>query len=65
MTLYVIIKTAYGVKRVYPACERSLLICKLIGTSTIPPHAVSIIKQLGISLVVVETKIRHVETLIW
>jgi hypothetical protein len=47
MTITVEIKTVYGNRTVYPACEKSRLLAGLTGNRTLTPDAIEIVKKLG------------------
>lgn len=47
MTLTVILKSNYGTRAVYPACEISRKLAALIGTKTFTDAAIEQIKGLG------------------
>lgn len=58
MNIKVTIKNVYGNELVYPACETSSLLAKLLHTKTFTPQAIEIIKKLGYTLEVL-TPILH------
>jgi hypothetical protein len=47
MEFLVKLKTVYGNEVVYPACDTSRKFAELLGTKTITPHALKIIRELG------------------
>ena len=40
-------KTVWGTERIYPICERSKLLTRLVGQKTLDRSAIEIIRQLG------------------
>jgi hypothetical protein len=49
----VTIKSIYGRDTIYPVCPRSKLFASLKGQKTLTPYDISIIKQLGYTVLVV------------
>jgi hypothetical protein len=47
MEFLVKLKTVYGNEMVYPACDTSRKFAELLGTKTITPQALKIIRELG------------------
>jgi len=47
MKLLVTIKNVYGNELVYPACDKSELLCALANTKTFTEYNIAICKQLG------------------
>ena len=47
MNITVRIGTNYGVRAIYPYCEKSKLLAQLAGTRTITTHALKTITALG------------------
>lgn len=49
--LFVIERTAYGTKRIYPACELSKLVCDWLRKKTLSERDLEYIGRLGIGVV--------------
>jgi hypothetical protein len=47
MKIKIDIRTVYGTKKMYPACERSQLLCDLTGHKTFTSANIDTIKKLG------------------
>ncbi len=47
MKIIISIKSVYGKECIYPACETSLLLSKLIGAKTFQPRHIELLKELG------------------
>lgn len=47
MVLTISIKNVYGTEMVYPACDQSRLLVKLLKSKTFTKQAIYILKQLG------------------
>lgn len=52
MKITVEIKTVYGNERIYPICDKALLLAKLAGSVTLTRASIDIIKKLGYEIVV-------------
>jgi hypothetical protein len=50
------IKTIYGVDKIYPACPKAELFCKLVSQKTLTQRDVGLIKQLGIEVKVANSR---------
>jgi hypothetical protein len=50
MEITVRITGQYGLRVVYPVCEKALLLARLAGFKTLPAHALETIKALGYSI---------------
>jgi hypothetical protein len=50
MQITVRIAGQYGLRVIYPVCEKSLLLARLAGFKTLPAHALETIKALGYSI---------------
>lgn len=59
--LRVRVKHVYGVKTVYPACEKSKLLCELIGSKSLTARSKRIIEKLGYSFSVVPESLDNEE----
>lgn len=47
MKITVEIKMVYGNERIYPVCDKALLLAKLAGSVTLTRSSIDIIKKLG------------------
>ena len=47
MNLKLTVRTIYGVRKYYPACEKSTLLVQLTGHKTFTAQNIDILKQLG------------------
>jgi len=47
MEITVEVKNVYGQEKIYPVCDKAVLLTRLIGTKTIPHYALCLIKELG------------------
>lgn len=47
MKIQVTVKSTYGTERIYPVCESAKLFASLIGSTTLPPRTIDLIKRLG------------------
>lgn len=47
MTITIEIRDVYGIRTIYPACDKARLLARLAGTKTITRHALETIKALG------------------
>ena len=61
--IVVIIKSVYGVDKVYPACENSRRFAEIAGTKTLTEHTLRQIKAMGILVETTDTK-THLERMI-
>ena len=52
MKITVEIKMVYGNERIYPICDKALLLAKLAGSVTLTRASIDIIKKLGYEIVV-------------
>lgn len=52
MKITVEIKTVYGNERIYPICDKALLLAELAGSVTLTRASIDIIKKLGYEIVV-------------
>ena len=43
-------KSVYGRDLFYPACDKSNILCELIGAKTLPIESLQLIKQLGFTV---------------
>ncbi len=50
MNLKLIVKTIYGVKKYYPACDKSKLLVELTGHKTFTVNNIEVLKALGCSI---------------
>jgi hypothetical protein len=50
--LQVTVRTVYGTDTVYPACNASLLLCRLIGRKTFTHADIRTLKELGYTFTV-------------
>jgi hypothetical protein len=50
MNITVTIKNVYGNELTYPVCETAKTFARLLGTKTIPDHALQHIKALGYTI---------------
>lgn len=50
MEITVRIAGQYGLRVVYPVCEKALLFARLAGYKTLPTHTLEAIKALGYSI---------------
>lgn len=55
-TIKVELKETYGTQRVYPVCDTAILLARLTKQTTFTSRNVTILKQLGYTIQVVETK---------
>jgi hypothetical protein len=51
-TIKVEIKSVFGNKKIYPACEKAQGFCKLIGQKTLTDRDIDRIKELGYEVLV-------------
>ena len=61
--IVVIIKSVYGVEKVYPACENSRRFAEIAGTKTLTEHTLRQIKAMGILVEITDTK-THLERMV-
>lgn len=54
MEIKVRIVSQFGNKRIFPACEKAELFCKIAGTTTLTDAAIKAIKSLGYTVSVVQ-----------
>lgn len=47
MTITIEMRDIYGIRTIYPACDKARLLARLAGTKTITRHALETIKALG------------------
>lgn len=47
MEIFVTVKDVYGVRKIYPACDRAQAFARIAGTKTLTNEAVEAIKELG------------------
>lgn len=52
MEITVRITGRYGLRVVYPVCEKALLLARLAGYKTLPTHTLETIKALGYTIAV-------------
>lgn len=57
MTITIEIRDIYGIRTVYPACDKSRLLARLAGTKTITRHALETIRALGYTVEVKQPEI--------
>ena len=57
MIIKVEIKKQYGTERIYPRCETSELLCRLIQQSSFTRRDIDLIKQLGYKIELVTEKV--------
>lgn len=50
------IKTIYGVDKIYPACPKAEVFCKLVNQKTLTERDVELIKQLNIEVKVANSR---------
>lgn len=50
--IFVTLKDVYGVRKVYPACEKSRLFADIAGTTTLTDQNIARIKALGYTVTV-------------
>jgi hypothetical protein len=51
MKITVKIKNVFGHERIYPVCPQAKLFARLAGHKTLTRHAISVIKDMGYSVV--------------
>jgi hypothetical protein len=56
MTITIEIRDIYGIRTIYPACDKSRLLARLAGTKTITRHALETIKALGYTVEVKQSE---------
>ena len=49
-TIQVEIKTVYGTQKIYPACEKAEVFCKMVGQKTLTETDIRRIKELGFTV---------------
>jgi hypothetical protein len=54
-TIRVNIKSVYGEEKIYPACQKAVTFCKMLGQKTLTTANIASIKQLGFQVEVVST----------
>lgn len=64
ITITVEIRQAWGVKRIYPACDTAKVFCEIAGTETFTPRVIELVKQLGYVVKVKATKQETLEDMI-
>lgn len=47
MEIFVTVKDVYGVRKIYPACDRAQKFARIAGTKTLTNEAIEAIKALG------------------
>lgn len=57
MSLQVRVSDSYGTRKIYPACEKSKLLAKLVGRKTLNVGDVKILKALGYEVNVVQESV--------
>lgn len=45
--LRLLVKNVYGQRRIYPACEKSMVLAKMLGSKSIPEYQIDYLKELG------------------
>jgi hypothetical protein len=50
MTIYVIVKQAYGKDVTYPSCSKSQTFADIAGTKTLTPDTLNLIAKLGVTV---------------
>jgi hypothetical protein len=55
-TIQVEIKTIYGVDKIYPACPKAEVFCKLLNQKTLTDRDIELIKQLDIAVQVANSR---------
>lgn len=50
-------KDVYGIRRIYPVCEKAMIFAKLTGKQTLTIDAITYIKQLGYTIKVQQEEI--------
>lgn len=55
-TIKVQIKETYGTERVYPVCPTAILLARLTKQTTFTSRNITILKELGYTIAVIETK---------
>jgi hypothetical protein len=49
-SITVSIKSVYGVDKIYPACPKAEVFCKLLNQKTLTDRDIDLIKKLGIAI---------------
>ena len=57
MEIKVKVVSQFGNRRVFPACDKSELFCKIAGTTTLTDSAIKSIKELGYTVAVVHDEV--------
>lgn len=57
MTIQVQIRQAYGRENIYPICEKAKLFAQLVGQKCLTRQDITVIKQLGYTIEIIENKI--------
>ena len=57
MTITIEIRDIYGIRTIYPACDKSRLLARLAGTKTITRHALETIRALGYTVEVKQPEV--------
>lgn len=53
MSIQVLIKSVYGVERIYPVCTKAKVLARLVGQATLTRADIVKIKELGFEIFVV------------
>jgi len=57
MKIEIEIRDIYGIRTIYPACDKSRLFARLAGTKTITRHALETIRALGYTVEIKQPEI--------
>ena len=50
------IKTIYGTDKIYPACPKAEVFCKMLNQRTLTEHDIKLIKELGLEVRVANSR---------
>ncbi len=56
MNIKVTLKTVWGKQLIYPACEKSTILTKLLDRQTLTLHDIDKLKQLGFTIEVINNE---------
>lgn len=55
--IHIKVKTNYGQQAIYPDCESSKTICKMLAQKTLTPLNIKYIRELGYEIVITPQKV--------
>lgn len=58
MEIIVRVRDVYGVRKIYPVCDKAWQFAQIAGTKTLTPQAIEHIKAIGFRVIVEQPEIR-------